>query len=107
MRTEGVFVEAHFRRTAGNVVDGENVKTDRRIVSMALCKESLRRPRYDVLLVSSDAMFGQSGQLRANRSSTRFDEHKRCIVISDQVQFAFRSTTWRVVARDKYVSKIA
>jgi hypothetical protein len=68
-------VKAHFRGTSGNVVDGKNVKTERRVADMPFRKESLRCPRYDVLFLCGYAEFGQGSELRANRSSAYFDKH--------------------------------
>lgn len=107
MWTEGVFVKTHLRGTAGNVVDGKNVKTERRVAHMAFRKESLCCTRYDVLFLSGYAEFRQGGELRANRSRTYFDKHQRSAVVSHQVQFAFRSAAGCVVSRDKYIAQVA
>jgi len=57
LRTKGVFVQANFRRAAGDVINRKDIKTQRNVFPVALGVEALRGSRYDVLFLGVDAQF--------------------------------------------------
>ena len=105
--TESVFVEADFRRAAGDVVNGQNVETQSSVFDMALGEKTLRGARDDTLLFRGYAEFGKRGKLVANRARAHFDERERFAVVPNQIQLALRAAARQVVARDELIAQLS
>jgi len=103
--TKGVFVEAHFRRAAGNVVDGENVEAQGNVFYVAFSEESLGGACDDMLLRCRNAQFRQRRQILTDGSCADFHKRQRVTVVADEIDFAFGATAWRVIAGNKNVAQ--
>ena len=88
MRTEGVFVQSDFRRTARNIVDGQYVKARRTIVQMAARQEELCGTDQNALFSMTDAQLSQARNISAHSARSDFHESYGFPVVSNQVKFA-------------------
>lgn len=100
---ESVFVKARHRGLSGSVVDRQNIKSARAIADMAFREKPLRRSNEDVLLVSRNAQFGQSGVLFALGPRSDFDKCACRAVVTHQVNLALGSAR-HVISCHKNIS---
>ena len=88
MRAEGVFVQPDFRRTAGNIVDGQHIEARRTIVQMAARQEKLRGTDQNALFSMTDAQLRQARDIFAHSARPDFHESNRFPVVSHQIELA-------------------
>src|SRR5690349_14139947 len=92
---------------ARSVVNGEDVETERTLGNVALSKEVLRGANEDVLLSFGDAQFRKRGErIVADGARADFDKRQRRAVVTDEIEFTFRSARHKV-SRDEDVALAA
>lgn len=100
-------MEANDRRMSRSVVNGEDVESERTLGNVALSKEVLRGANEDVLLSFRDAQFRKRGErIVADGTRADFDKRERRAVVTDEVEFTFRSARHKV-SRDEDVALAA
>src|ERR1700731_3247874 len=77
LRAEGVFVQPDFRRTAGNIVDGQHVEAHRTIVQMAARQKELRGTDQNALFGMTDAQLWQARDISTHSARPDFHESNR------------------------------
>src|SRR6202166_3037429 len=88
LRAEGVFVQPDFRRTAGNIVDGQHIEARWAIVQMTIRQEALCGAHQHTLFSIIDAQLRQARNISTHSARPDFHESDCFPVVSHQIQFA-------------------
>jgi hypothetical protein len=81
-------MQPDFRRTAGNIVDGQHIEARRTIVQMAARQKELRGTDQNALFGMTDAQLRQARDISTHSARSDFHESHRFPVVSHQIQLA-------------------